>query len=115
MTKNRIVAYQWVVDSVSHIEVYHFWNTVLKEFPVVVRNRRMNQTLPLDLADKDSIFNWTFMLDNARVHHHASVVGLFKQHGLDAIWNTPYSPQLMPVENFFAMISKFCKHSTFNS
>jgi len=115
MTKNRVVAYQWVMQPVSHVEMFHFWHTVLTEFPMVANRRKFFQTLPENMRTKDSILGWTIMMDNARIHHHAALVGLLEQYGMDCIWNCPYSPQLMPVENLFAMIARFCKSKVFSS
>ena len=49
MTKNRVVAYQWVHESVSNVEIYHFWWQVLRDFPMIVRRQRMAGNLPENL------------------------------------------------------------------
>ena len=115
MTKNRVVAYQWVHESVSNVEIYHFWWDVLKDFPLEVSIQRRSDLLPDNLKHQEPFNHWTIMMDNARVHHHASVIGLMEENGMNCIWNAPYSPQLMPVENLFAMIARFCNENVFKT
>jgi len=55
MTRKRILGFQWVKETLTHVEVFHFFHELLTRFPVVVRNRSMNRTLPADLEFKDDI------------------------------------------------------------
>lgn len=113
MTKNRVVGYQWVLGSVTNLDVFEFWYTIMTQFPIRVRNMRANGTIPQNLQDKDSILGWTVMMDNAAVHKHPSMLGFFNLHGLDVIYNTPYSPQLMPIEALFSLVNHYCNENRF--
>ncbi len=41
------------------------------------------------------------LMDNAAIHHHALVIETALHHNAVVLYNTPYSPQLNPVENYF--------------
>lgn len=108
MTKNRVVAYQWIRGGVTHIEVLSFWQTVMKNFHIGMRDLKNRKRYPDNLRDKDPIANWTVMLDNAGIQRHSSVTGFFFKHQINLVYNAAYSPQLMPVETLFSMVERFC-------
>ena len=50
------------------------------------------------------------VMDNARIHHSRMVINILQQNNIPFKFLPPYSPQLNPIEEFFAMIkSKFTR------
>jgi len=92
MTRHRIIAFQWIKETVTHVEVLDFFNEIITRYPGTVREMTREGTLPEDLATRDSILGWTFMLDNCAIHKHPAMKGFFKKYELDIVFNAAYSP-----------------------
>jgi transposase len=45
-------------------------------------------------------------IDNAAIHHHASVLQTCRLFKVNVLFNAPYSPWLNPVEKLFALAKR---------
>ncbi len=52
------------------------------------------------------------VMDNAAFHRKAQLIRVAQKHGFRMIFLPPYSPQLNPIENFWAWLKRFLR-STF--
>ena len=59
-----------------------------------------NHLVPFFNANRDSIL----ILDNCRFHHRHDVIRLLRQFNIGYRFLPPYSPQLNPIEEFFASV-----------
>lgn len=48
--------------------------------------------------------NKVLIMDNAKIHNASSVLQFCRDHSIAVKFMVPYSPQLNPTEEFFAMI-----------
>ena len=49
------------------------------------------------------------ILDNAAIHHVESVINLIEETGALAIFLSPYSPDLMPIEECFSKVKSYLR------
>ncbi len=51
------------------------------------------------------------VMDNASFHRKAQLISVAQKHGVRLIFLPPYSPDLNPIENFWAWLKRFLQSS----
>lgn len=59
----------------------------------------------------------TIVMDNAKFHRKKKLLEISKKHGMNLIFLPPYSPELNPIEKFWAMLKSMIRANShkFNS
>lgn len=55
--------------------------------------------------------NSVLILDNAPIHHAARIKQMCRDIGVKLVYLPPYSPDLNPIEEFFAELKAFLKRN----
>ena len=84
MTKTRFMGYQVFRGAASTFDFGFFFISLLKTYPDIVERRN----------------DYTFFLDNARLHKSEAIKDFMKQ--LNICYSAPYSPILNPIELLFS-------------